>query len=100
MRYSSDDSRESRIRQAQDSLDREYLDLEAKEKVLTDAMQKLKEDEKSLEIGIASVNGSRQAALRDNQQKNLAIQRLEQALLESSSEDDDKHGDEDDIRKP
>jgi len=82
-------NRESQIREAQDRLDREYSDLEAKEQVLMDALQRLKQDEKSLDRAIASTASSRQTVPKRTEQDNVAVQRLQQALFEGSSEDED-----------
>ncbi len=72
-------------------LDQEYLELSVREDALITVLRRLQEEETALRLALqeAAETGAQrmQQALRDKDQ--AAIARLEQALMESSSEDED-----------
>jgi ribosomal protein S21 len=81
--------KDTQIRKTLHQLDQENLELEAKEELLNNALRKLKEDESCLREAIKEESTASQPPSQKRTAKDAeAVRRLEQALLESSSDDE------------
>jgi hypothetical protein len=92
-----DTCRETQIQGALHHLDQDYDGLEVKENQLHRALEKLKEDEACLRQAIQEGQGDSRTPMQKRIAKEAeVVQRLEQALLGISSNDDDSSDDSDD----
>jgi hypothetical protein len=80
---------DKQIQEALHQLDRANLELEASEELLNDVLDKLKDDESCLREAIKEESTASQPPSQKLTAKDAeAVRRLEQALLESSSDDE------------
>jgi hypothetical protein len=83
---------DTQIKKALHELDQQNLDLEANEELLNNVLRKLKEDESCLREAIKEESTASQPPSQKRTAKDAeAVRRLEQALLGSSSSDDETH---------